>query len=104
MDKFRLVPAKGLVDEHVQWRGRQPFLAAQDMRDLHKVVVDDDRQVIGRHAVALEQHRINWNALVFDHYFAANRVVDGCSAFQWDGEAHDMGAAFGLEMQRAAQA
>ena len=36
----------------------QPLVAAQDVRDLHEVVVDHVGEVIGREAVRLEQDRV----------------------------------------------
>jgi hypothetical protein len=58
VDPLRLLPAERLVQQHVLGRGREPLLGADDVRDLHQVVVDDVGQVVGRKAVRLEQHLI----------------------------------------------
>ena len=40
-------PSERAIEEHVE-RGRgQPFLTADDMTDLHQVVIDDVSQVVG---------------------------------------------------------
>lgn len=56
MHEDRRFKTEILIDQDVLRNGGEPFLAACDMRDLHQMVVDDVRHVIGRHAVGLEQH------------------------------------------------
>ncbi len=58
MGEFRALPAEGFVKEHVQRRTGQPFLTSDHVRDPHQMVVDDVGEVVGGHAVALEQHLV----------------------------------------------
>ena len=39
--RHRVLPAKGAVKQHMQRRTRQPLLTADDVGDLHQVVIDD---------------------------------------------------------------
>src|SRR2546423_12077259 len=50
--------AQGLEQEDVLWRVRQVLLAADDVADLHVGVVDDDREVVERRAVAAEDDEV----------------------------------------------
>ena len=56
--ELRPFPAEGLVQQHVQGGTGQPLLAPHHVRDRHQVVVHDVGQVVGGHAVALEQHLV----------------------------------------------
>ena len=67
-----------LVEQHVLRGAGDPLLAARDVADLHQVVVDDDGQVVGREAVALEQHLIVDQA-VLELDPAADQVVEARS-------------------------
>ena len=54
-----VLPAEGLIQQHVQWCTGQPLLAADDMRHLHQVVINDVGQVIGGQIVgALVEHLV----------------------------------------------
>ena len=46
-----VLPSEGAVKEHMEWGGRQPFLATDDMADLHQMVINDVRQMVGRQIV-----------------------------------------------------
>ena len=52
------LPAEGLVEEDVLGRGGDPLLGADDVGDLHEVVVDDVGEVVGGEAVGLQQDLI----------------------------------------------
>ena len=58
VNEGRQLPAVALVEQYVLRRGGDEFRAADDVRDVHEMVVDDVGEVIGRHAVALQQHLI----------------------------------------------
>ena len=78
MGKLRhgIFPTEGTVEHDVQRSTGQPLLAANDMGNLHQVVVDDIRQVIGRQFVGtLIQHLVVAD-IALDTYFAADEVVD----------------------------
>ena len=65
MHKLRhsVLPAEGFIEEHVQGRGGEPFLTANYVRHLHKVVVDNVGQMICREVVgALVEHFVVENA------------------------------------------
>jgi hypothetical protein len=56
-----------------------PLLAADHVRDTHQVVIDDVGQVIGRHAVGLEQDlRIDHAPVELD--LPAQQVMDTAAA------------------------
>ena len=55
MDPDRLVPAERSIQQHVLGGGRDPLLAANDVADLHEVIVDHVGQVIGGKSVGLDE-------------------------------------------------
>jgi hypothetical protein len=67
----RVFPAEGGVKVDVQGRAADPLVGAQDVADLHEVVVDDIGQVIGRQAVGLQQDGVGDLAVGHDD-LAAN--------------------------------
>ena len=70
---FRHSVAAGLEQRDVLGDGGYPLLAANDVCRAHKVVVADVREMISRHAVALQKHLIDY---ILRHFnFAANHVV-----------------------------
>lgn len=54
----REFPTEPLVQQQVLGGGADPFLAAHHGVDLHLMVVDHDRQVVGGEAVGLEDHLV----------------------------------------------
>ena len=92
----RQLPAEGLVEQHVLGGGRDPLLGADDVGDLHEVVVDDVGEVIGGEAVGLEQDLVV-DVVVGEGDGAAQLVAKGCLSLDGDLEADDRRAAFGLE-------
>ena len=75
MGHFGHGPVERLVDLGLAGGVRQVVDAADDMRHPHVVVVDDDREHIGRRAVRAEQHEIV-EILVRDDDAALHEVVD----------------------------
>ena len=78
MGKLRhgIFPTEGTVEHDVQRSTGQPLLAANDMGNLHQVVVDDICQVICRQLVGtLIQHLVVAD-ITLDTYFATDEVVD----------------------------
>ena len=51
------LPTKRLIDEDVPRRAGEPFVAAQDVGDLHEVIVDQRGEMVRRVAVGLERGR-----------------------------------------------
>ena len=49
--RLRVLPSERLVQEIVQRQGREPFLPADDLGNLHEMVVHDVRQVVCRQLV-----------------------------------------------------
>ena len=69
-------PAESLIEQHVERRAGQPFLATDDVGDLHQMVVDDVGEVIGGQFVGtLVEHFVVEDVALDDHV-AANHVVD----------------------------
>ena len=54
----RGAPAERLIDLHLARRIGQMIVAANDMRDAHVVIVDDDGEHIGRRAVGAQKDEI----------------------------------------------
>ena len=69
-------PAERAVEQHVLGHRREPLLAADDVRDAHRVVVDHVREVVGGHAVALDEHLVVHLGRVEAHV-AADGVLEG---------------------------
>jgi hypothetical protein len=92
----RLLPAKRLEEQHMQRRRGHPLFPAQNVRDLHQMVVHHHRQVIGGQPVAFEQHRVDGDALVLHRDVAAHVHPDRCVPLQRGGKADDRGAALCL--------
>ena len=73
-------------------RGGNPLLGADDVGDLHQVVVHDVGQVIGGEAVGLEQHLVV-HVVVGEGDGAAKFVAEGGLALGGDLQADDRRAA-----------
>ena len=58
VDVLRDVPAEGLIEQVILRRGGEVFHTAHDVGDAHQVVVDDVREIVGGHAIRLDQHHI----------------------------------------------
>ncbi len=71
----RNVPAKRLIDLRLARRVGQMIVAADDMGHAHVVIIDHDRQHIGRVAVGAQQHEII-ELLVGEYDLALHLVVD----------------------------
>ena len=71
----RHVPAERLIDLGLARRVGQMIVAADDMRHAHVVIVDDDRQHVGRIAVRAQKHEIV-EVLVGEDDLALHLVVD----------------------------
>ena len=59
------------------------------MRDLHEVIVDDVGEMVGRHAVGLDQH-LHVDGRPFELDVAAAQVVHVADAFVGDAQANDV--------------
>ncbi len=51
-------PAKGAQDVHMQGEGRQPLHGADNMGDVHQVVIHHRAQMVGWQTIRFEQHGI----------------------------------------------
>ncbi len=89
MDPGRLLPAERPVDHGMQREGRQPFRAADDMRDLHQVIVDRGCQVVEGKAIGFQQDVII-QVLVFNGDIPAQHIIDRGGAFAGHLEADDI--------------
>ena len=88
------LPAEGVVHEVVFGGGREVLAAADDVRDAHQVVVDDVGEVVGGHAVALEQDAV-FHVLEVDGHGAVDGVFVAAAALGGDILADDVGHARG---------
>ena len=69
-------PSEGFVEQHMERSTRQPLLAADDVGNLHQVVVDDVGQVVGGQLVGtLEQHLVVDDVGLHAH-LATDQVID----------------------------
>ena len=83
-----ILPAEGSVEKHVQGSRRQPLLAADNVRDLHQMVVHDVRKVVGGKLVGrFIKHLIVEDRRV-DGYRAADNVVNDNLFARLNLEAH----------------
>ncbi len=96
MRETRRFPAQRFVDHELARRVGDMVFPAQHVRDLHQVVVDDDREVIRRDAVAFDDDEI---ARVFGgkRNFAFDHIVEGVGLVLRHAETHARHAAFGFE-------
>ena len=73
------VPAERLIDLGLSRGVGQVIVAANDVRHPHVVIVDDDREHVGRVAVRTQQHEIV-QILVGEDDLALHLIVDDCFA------------------------
>jgi len=93
--QHRRLPAEIFVEQQVLGRRVDPLLAAQHMRDAHQVVIDHVGEVVGRHAVGLQQHlHVDLRPLEVD--LPAQHVLHLAHALARHLHAHHVGLA-GLE-------
>ena len=71
-----VLPTEGTIEHHVQGGGGEPFLAADDVGDFHRVVVDDVGKMISGHTVRFEKHLVVEEVAVHGNV-AADKVVHG---------------------------
>ena len=95
MGEHRHVPAHGLVDLHLAGGVGEVVDAADDVRDAHVVVVDDDGVVVDRRAVAAQDDHVV-EVGVLPHDAALHAVLDHGLAVERGLEADD-----GLDAGRA---
>ncbi len=72
----RELPAEGVVEQDVLGRGGDPLFGADDVGDVHEVVVDDVGEVIGGEAVGLHQDLVV-DVGVLEGDVAAQFVAEG---------------------------
>ena len=75
MGEARRLPSEGAVDQHLAMRVRQVLLGADDVRDLHLMIVDDDGEVVRRQPVGADQDEVA-ERLLPPRHLAADHVVD----------------------------
>ena len=96
MPEARPGPAEGLIEQDVLGRGGDPLLGADDVGDLHQVVVDDIGEVVGGEAVGLHEDLVV-DVVVVEGDVAAELVAEGGGAFERDLHADDEGSS-GVEL------
>ncbi len=82
-------PAEILVQQQMLGSRREPLLAADHVRDLHQVVVDDVGEVIRRQAVGLQQH-LHVDRRVLERDRSAREIVDDARPFRRHLHSHDV--------------
>lgn len=68
-----IFPTQGLVKEHMQGSGREPFFPANNVGNFHGVVVHYIGQMIGGHAIAFKEHFIVY-MVGFYHYHSTHYI------------------------------
>ena len=71
-----VLPAKSLIEQHMERCARQPFLTTDDVGDLHQVVIDDVGQMIGRQLVGTLVEHLVVEDVALDTHITADHVVD----------------------------
>ncbi|MCG3142138.1 MAG: hypothetical protein HDKAJFGB_03525 [Anaerolineae bacterium] len=85
--ELRRRPTKRVVQENVFGERRNPFVAAHDVRNFHQMVVNHNRHVVRRKAVAFQQHLVV-NIRVRNRNVAVNKIGQRRRTFQRYGETH----------------
>jgi len=75
MGEGRRLPAERLINVLLPRGVGEMIVAANDLRDAHVVIVDDDREHVGRRPVRAQQHEIV-DVLVGKHDAPLHGVVD----------------------------
>src|SRR5712672_498865 len=58
MYHYRHRKAQGLIQQDIKWHAGYVFLPADDMRDVHQIIVYHMTQFVGWHTIRLEQYAI----------------------------------------------
>src|SRR3989338_4567634 len=74
MRELRRVPPEGYVEHNMLRGGRNKFLATNDMRDLHQMIVHHVGEIINRPAVALYEDAVVQEP-IFNTYLAVYLVI-----------------------------
>lgn len=90
----RHLPAHRMNDDELAEGVVEMVVAAQDVSDVHVMVVDHDRQHVCRRTVAAKDHEVV-DLDVLNRDSALDEVVDHRLAFARGLDAHDVGLAFG---------
>src|SRR5689334_498740 len=88
------LPAQRFNDLRLAKSVGEMIIAANDMRDTHVVIIDDDGQIIGGRAVGAGQHQIIKLSVV-DADAALHLVVNDGGAFLWRTKTDNRGNVFG---------
>ena len=87
------LPSEGFVEQDVLGGGADPLFGADDVGDVHEVVVDDIRKMVGGEAVGLHEDLVV-DVEVVEGDVAAEFVAEGGLAFAWDLHADGEGFVF----------
>ena len=71
-----VLPAESLVEHDVQRSTRQPFLATNNVRNLHQVVINDIGQVVGGQLVGTLVEHLVIADVTLDAHLATDEVID----------------------------
>ena len=100
-DQREVRPLGHLVDpekigpkEDMDGGAGQPFFAAKGVADVHQVIVDDNREMVGRHAIGLEQHFVI-NAIGGEDDFPADHIGETDCLVGFHPDADGIGGAGG---------
>ena len=83
-----IAPAEGFVQKYMQRSRGQPFLAANHVRHLHQVVVDNIGKVISRQVIGTLIKYLVVEDVALDSHTATQQVVDFDIATRLDAETH----------------
>ena len=86
--RHRVCPTEVTVKQHMQRRARDPFLAADHVRDLHQMVVHDVGHVVrGQSVGRFVKHFVVEDGRVDDH-LTADQVVHADILVRFDADTH----------------
>ena len=71
-----VLPAKGLIEQHMQGGTGQPFLTTYHMRNLHEMVINDIGEMIGGQLVSTLIKHLIVEDITHDAHITANKVID----------------------------
>ena len=93
-----VLPAECLVEQYVEWGRRQPLLTTDDVGNLHQMVINDIRQMIGGQFIGtLIEHLVVEDVTLYTH-LTADHVVDQHFLASLNLDAHHILGAFGNEL------